>query len=68
VNILVSAFKREKERGSCFGLYGTSPAQMLGLSFTGLFPAIPASNTKIARTSIAKNELPSLHDLTENLN
>jgi hypothetical protein len=46
VNILVREVKGEKERGSCFGLYGTSPAQMLGLSFTGLFPAIPAMREK----------------------
>jgi hypothetical protein len=28
--------------GELIGLYGTSPAQVLGLSFTGLYPAIPA--------------------------
>jgi hypothetical protein len=29
-----------------FGLYGTSPAQKLRVSFTGLYPAIPAKGDK----------------------
>jgi hypothetical protein len=38
-------------QGELIGLYGTSPARMPGLSFTGLSPAIPAMREPIGDSS-----------------